>query len=99
MSSKALIDSIAKGAERLISENRRLRSEGVRLEAEKVRLKETNRHLAEKGALMERQLTVRDIASGFAGEETDRQGKKIARARVNRLLREVDKCMALLNRE
>ncbi len=87
----------------MISENRRLRAEVGRLEAEKARLKEANRKLAEQGAEMDRRLAVREIAEGFAGEAAgsasrERHDKKIARARVNRLLREVDKCIALLNR-
>ena len=99
MSSKTLIDSIAKGAEKLIGENRKLRGEVEKLEAARERLREENRRLSVENAALERRLTVRDLASGFAGETTDRHAAKIARARVNRLMREVDKCIALLNKD
>jgi hypothetical protein len=137
MSGKVVIESIARGAEKLIGENRRLRSEVEKLETSKEKLREENRRLAAENAALLRRLTVRDLAVGFAGgagdvrtaggtgngrtagragdgrgaeggadiAETgntaglDRHGVKIARARVNRLMREVDRCIALLSRE
>ena len=99
MSGKALIESIAKGAEKLVADNRRLRSEVERLVIAREKLREENRLLAAEIAKLERRLTGRELAAGFVGEPTDRHGAKIARARVNRLMREVDKCIVLLNRE
>ena len=106
MSGKALIESIAKNAERLIGENRRLRSEVERLEAARERLREENGRLAAENAGLDRRLTVRELAAGFAGADgaggvagLDRRSTKIARARVNRLMREVDRCIVLLNKE
>ncbi|MDR2912244.1 MAG: hypothetical protein LBV38_02930 [Alistipes sp.] len=99
MSSKGLIDSIASSVERLIGENRRLRGEVERLEAARVRLREENRRLTALNVDLERRITVRELATGFAdGRTLDRHGVKVARARVNRLVREVDKCIALLNK-
>lgn len=88
----------------MIAENRRLRGEVERLEAARNRLKDENRRLAAENAGLERRATVRDLAEGFAGRMDnkpglDRHGAKIARARVNRLMREVDKCIALLNKD
>jgi predicted nuclease with TOPRIM domain len=101
MSGKALIESIAKGAEKLIGENRRLRAEVEKLEAAREKLREENRKLTAENRMLERKVTVRDLAAGFSGESAlnDRHGAKIARARVNRLLREVDRCMVLLSKE
>jgi phage shock protein A len=119
MSGKALIESIARSAEKLIGENRKLRSEVDRLEASRERLRRENHRLATENATLERRLAVKELAAGFAGgagsignnggaggtgsaENTvrlDRQGTKIARARVNRLMREVDRCIALLHKE
>ena len=99
MSGKALIESIARGAERLIGENRRLRSEVERLEASREKLREDNRRLALENAALERRLTIRELADGFSGEVSGGHGTKTARARVNRLMREVDRCIALLNKE
>jgi hypothetical protein len=105
MSGKALIESIARGAERLIVENRRLRGEVERLEATRNRLREENRRLTAENAGFERRLAVKDLAAGFSGGGADHNGvpgldrhnAKLARARVNRLMREVDRCIALLN--
>jgi hypothetical protein len=103
MSGKALIDSIARGAERLIAENRRLRGEVERLESSRQKLRDENRRLAATNAGLEQRLTVKDLAAGFTGGggleggAENRHDTKIARARVNRLLREVDKCIELLN--
>ncbi len=106
MSGKTLIESIAKGAERLIGENRKLRGEVERLEAARERLREENRRLTAENAGLERRLAVKELAAGMAGgagtgrtPELDRHGAKIARARMNRLMREVDKCIALLNKD
>jgi hypothetical protein len=102
MAGKAIVNSIGKNVARLIAENRRLRSENQRLEASRERLAAENRILVDRNAGLERSLTIKELATGFAGEGggvTDRRGTKIARARVNRLLREVDKCIGLLNRE
>jgi cell division septum initiation protein DivIVA len=99
MSGQALIESIAKGAEKLIGENRRLRTEVERLEVAREKLRDENRRLEAQNAALERRVAVKELAAGFSDEIPDRQGKKIARARVNRLLREVDKCVALLHKE
>ncbi len=141
MSSKALIESIARSAEKLIAENRRLRGEVGKLDAARERLRDENRRLAAENATLERRLAVKELAAGFAGAAggagaagaagadrskwseggdrsegnegneggegdrggvgypapLDRHGVKIARARVNRLMREVDRCIALIN--
>jgi regulator of replication initiation timing len=99
MSGKTLIESIAKGTERLMGENRRLRGEINRLEASRNKLREENHRLAALNATLERRLTVKDLANGFTGQATTRQDAKIARARVGRLMREVDQCIALINKD
>lgn len=99
MSGKAVLDSLEKNVARIIGENRRLRSEVERLKVSKERLLDENRRLADKVADRERSLTIKELATGFAGDARDRKGIITARARVNRLMREVDKCIVLLNRD
>ncbi len=99
MSARSVIDSIARGAEKLIGENRRLRREVEKLEAARDRLRERNRELETKNAELERRVAVKELAAGFGGESTGSHGAKTARARVDRLLREVDKCMELIGKE
>jgi hypothetical protein len=97
MSGKAIIDSIERNAARLIGENRRLRGEVERLSASREKLRADNSRLAGEVALLQRRDTIRQLADGFGGEAGG--DAKLARARVNRLLREIDKCIGLLNKE
>jgi len=104
MSSKAVIESVAKLAERLIEQNRKLRAELERLGAGRERLRAENQRLTAENALLQRRLAVKELAEGFATggaapNGLDRRGTRVARGRVNRLLREVDRCIALVNKE
>ncbi len=99
MSARSVIDSIARSAEKLIAENRRLRGEVEKLQAARERLREQNRSLEAKNTELERRVAVKELAAGLGGESNAPHGNKTARARVNRLLREVDRCFALLNKE
>jgi phage shock protein A len=99
MSKGAILEGIEKKVAQLIADNRRLRDERERLSASSDRLRDENRRLATKIAEMERRLAVVELREGFSGETADSKGTKTARARVNRLVREVDRCIALLNRE
>lgn len=99
MSGKAVIDSIGKNAAKLIGENRHLRGEVERLAASRAKLVESNAKLTAEVALLERRNAVRELAEGFGGGVSDRGDVKTARARVNRLLKEIDKCTALLNKD
>jgi regulator of replication initiation timing len=98
MSRKAVIDSIEKNAAKLVGDNRRLRSEVERLTASREKLRDENARLASEMVALRRRLAVKDLAEGFGGGVSGSDNVKIARARVNRLMREVDKCIGLLNR-
>ena len=106
MSGKVVVDSIAKNVARLIGENRRLRGEVEKVAASREKLREENRRLTAEKAEFERRLTVKELAEDFGGGRgideggrPDNKNTKVARARVNRLLREVDKCIGLLSKE
>jgi hypothetical protein len=94
-----IIESIEKKVARLIADNRRLRDERNRLAATKERLRGENRQLIERLAEVERIVAILELREGFAGETVDRASTRAARARVNRLMREVDRCIALLNKD
>lgn len=94
MAEKAVIQSIREKISKLMTDNRQLREGNVKLSAQRDKLKADNRQLAEKIAELEKRINVLELKEGFAGGENN----KYARARVNRLMREVDKCIALLNR-
>ena len=58
-------------------------------------LKAENRTLQERIRELDGELSRMQLTEGLAGESRNREK---ARARVNRLMREVDKCIALLGR-
>jgi hypothetical protein len=59
------------------------------------KLRGENRSLKEELARAEKRIARLELQEGLSSGEGD---KKAARARVNRLIREVDKCIALLNK-
>ncbi|MEG1621882.1 MAG: hypothetical protein RR330_00765 [Alistipes sp.] len=65
------------------------------LTAERDQLKVEKRTLQEQIRAMDHELSRLQLSAGLAGGGSD---KTKARARVNRLMREVDKCIALLNK-
>jgi hypothetical protein len=94
-----IIESIEKKVARLVADNRRLRDERDRLAATKERLRGENRELAERLTEVERTVAILELREGFAGETVDKTSTRAARARVGRLMREVDRCIALLNKD
>ena len=92
----SIIDSIESKVERLIADNKKLRAQCDKLATEIGELKRERRELEQKLAKQDERLNVVELAEGFSGSGENRD---LARARVNRLVREVDRCLALLNRE
>lgn len=95
MSKSAVIGSIREKAGRLIAENRKLHSEMEQAVKQHDKLRNENRTLKEELAKAEKRIAKLELQEGLASSQGD---KKAARARVNRLIREVDKCVALLNK-
>ena len=91
----AILERFELRMRRLISEHRRLSELCVDLTAERDRLKTDNRSLREQLHTTQGELSRMQLAEGLAGGSKDRDK---ARARINRLMREVDKCIALLER-
>ena len=78
-----LVESLGKKIDRVLDDNRRLRSEALGLTTERDRL------------LRQKRIKTLETAEGFLTSRTDR---RTARLRVNRLLREIDGCIALMNK-
>ena len=96
MAQTPIIDAIKGKIERILSENDRLREETQKLAAGRDRLKAENREMAARIASLEERIAVLELKGAMAGGSED---AKLAKARVNRLMREVDRCIALLSRE
>ena len=93
MAEKSVIANLETRMRALIDDHRRLATLCRTLTAERDALKASNRSLEERLRELDAELGRRQLAEGFAGGVRDRDK---ARARVNRLMREVDKCIALV---
>ncbi|MDE7305745.1 MAG: hypothetical protein K2N04_07535 [Alistipes sp.] len=95
MTDKTVIENIETRTRQLIEEHRRLKKFCTELTAQRDALRDENRTLERRIRELDAQVARMQLAGGLAGESSDRDK---ARARVNRLMREVDKCLALLER-
>ncbi len=93
MAQKSIISSVEKRVSQLIQEHQRLSQLTRALSLQRDELQLEKRQLQERVQELERKLDVRCLGEGFA---SGKQDKVLARARVNRLMREVDKCINLL---
>ena len=96
MAEMPVIEALRAKIERIIAENRRIRTESEKLLRQDEKLRGENRKQAARIVELEKRVATLEFGGGIAGTSND---KEAARARVNRLMREVDKCIALLDRE
>lgn len=94
MADKNVITELGNRIRQLIDDHKRLSELCAELTAENGTLKAENRTLLEHRKELETELSRMQLTAGLAGDERDRDK---ARARVNQLMREVDKCIALLS--
>ena len=93
MAEKSVITTLESRVKQLMDDHKRL-SEVVReLTTELTKLKGEKRSLEEENKSLRTELQRKELAEGLAGDSRNREK---ARARVNRLMREVNKCIALL---
>lgn len=95
MPESPVVKSVKEKVGALIADNRKLRQELRKAMEQKDKLKAGNSELTAEIARLEKRIAVLELKEGMAGTGDN----KLARARVNRLMREVDKCIALLNRD
>ena len=93
MADKSVITTLESRVKQLLDDHKRLSGVVRELSAENARLKSEKRTLEEENKSLRTDLQRKELAEGLAGESRNRDK---ARARVNRLMREVDKCIALL---
>lgn len=94
MPEDAIIKSLSEKVARLIEDNRSVRGEREKLVKECGRLKTENRELKHTITALEKRVKVLELGEGFTGGGAD---TKQAKARINRLMREIDRCIALMN--
>ena len=95
MADKRVITELEQRIRLLIDDHRRIAARCAELNAQNNALKAENRQLLEQKRSLEGALARMQLTAGLAGDSHNRE---IARARVNRLMREVDKCIALLSK-
>lgn len=93
MADKSVITNIEARVRQLIDDHRRLSELCTELTAQRDALRVEKRSLEEQIRRLDAEVARLQLAEGLAGEGPNREK---ARARVNRLMREVDKCIALL---
>lgn len=93
MSDKSVITNIETRVRQLIDDHKRLSALCSELSAQCETLRVEKRTLEERVKSLDAELGRMQLTEGLAGEGPNREK---ARARVNRLMREVDKCIALL---
>lgn len=93
MADKSVMTTLESRVKQLLDDHKRLSGVVRELSAENARLKSEKRTLEEENKSLRTDLQRKELAEGLAGESRNRDK---ARARVNRLMREVDKCIALL---
>lgn len=89
------IETLNEKVQRLIDDNRTLRTELKKLGAERDKTALQRRKAEEKVQELEKRIRVLETAGALAGQGGD---TRAARQRVNKLLREIDSCIALMNR-
>lgn len=95
MADKSVILNIEARIRQLIDDHKRLTEICAELTAQRDALKAESRSQQERIRELDTELQRMQLTEGLAGGS---QNREKARARVNRLMREVDKCMALLGR-
>lgn len=94
MTKQAVIESVRTKVDRLLAEGRKLRSDLAAAGKANERLTTENRELRGQVATLQKRVGHLELQGGITAASGD---EKAARARVNRLLREVDRCIALLS--
>lgn len=96
MAKQEIVKSLAEKVGRVIEENTRLERQQAEMEANLQKLRTENRKLKERLDAAQKRLALLELGEGF-GAGGDEASRKRARAQINRLMREIDRCIALMN--
>ncbi|MDE6862106.1 MAG: hypothetical protein K2J31_05125 [Alistipes sp.] len=95
MAEKQIVSRLTAQVERLIEDHRRISADCRALVAERDGLAAENRALQQRLRELDARVKSIELGQGLSGNSGDRER---ARLRVNSLLREVDKCIAMLDK-
>ena len=95
MSHLPLIESLRSKVVRLAERNAALQKECGKLSEQRTKLQREKAELNERIAYLEERLKSLELKQGFG---TDEAAQRRARSHVNRLIKEVDRCIAMINK-
>ncbi len=95
MADKSIIKELEAQVSALVADHKRLSAINRELEVVREKLLVERRTLQEQVATLSSEISSLRLSEALSGNGMD---KDKARARVNQLMREVDRCIALLNR-
>ena len=98
MAKQQVVQSLAEKVARVIEENNRLEQQQAEMTANLQKLRVENRTLKEKLDEVQKKLSLLELGEGLASKDADSASRKRARAQINRLMREIDRCIALMNK-
>lgn len=93
MADNSVITNLEMRVQQLLEAHHRRTALCEELKQASAELKQQNRRLEEENRTLRSELSRKELAEGLSGRSSNRER---ARARVNRLMREVDKCIALV---
>lgn len=96
MADKSIILNLKGQVQKLIADHAKIVDLCSELASQRDLLKSANLDLSDNIKQLNKELSQMRLMQGFAGDNNDMQK---ARARVNHLMREVDKCIALVNKK
>lgn len=91
----SIVETIKRKVEKLIEENKDLSLQKNQLLAEKDKITKENSALKQKITSLEHKNEALILANGLSGDVNER---KNAQSKVKKILREIDNCIALINR-
>lgn len=98
MAKQEIVKSLAEKVQRVIEENNRLERQQAEMSADIQRLRNENRSLKERLDAAQKRASLLELGEGLVGGgAADSAARKRARAQINRLMREIDRCIALMN--
>lgn len=95
MSQHPVVENIKAKVAKVVARIEQLNADYAKVSKQRDKLKAENTELNGRILELEKRVKMLELAQGVAAGKDD---KKLARARVNRLMREVDACIAILNK-
>ena len=98
MAKQQVVNSLIEKVGRVMEENTRLQASAAQAIGERDKLRSENRELKARIDQLEGRVRLLELGEGFTGGANTKESRKRARAQINRLMREIDDCIALMNR-